>query len=88
MHKDHRHIKFKCHSLNIIRYITIKPQVKLVTLSESQGHRTGKDYKIIIVERRVLANWDPAAYEAVPPPAGPGEDNTIHLGCWTASVTT
>ena len=29
-----------------------------------------------------------AAFEAVRPPAGPGEDNTIHLGCWTASVTT
>ena len=40
----------------------------------------------------VQVNWDPAEYEAVRPPAGPGDD-TIHLGRWnlgrwTVGVTT
>ena len=35
----------------------------------------------------MLANGDPAEFEAVRPPAGPGEDNTVSLGCWTASVS-
>ena len=35
-----------------------------------------------------MADGDPAAYEAVGPPAVLGEDDTVHRDCWTTSVTT